>query len=482
MPSTVIVNNLTAVHKDSGGVSMAFPDVCKTPTPAGPVPMPYPNVAKSSDTASGSRTVTGDGNPLMLKSSHFATSTGDEAGSAMGVASNKIKGKAYPKMYSFDVKVEGQNVFRFTDIMLQNGGSPTNTPPAAEMQNTKVAVGTSAGTLKDPEEPEVVKLAWARQEACCGDEAALNVGTKNCPEGSVLSVRIHRAGEPKSVVGGLSAKLSGNKANPRWVTRRGPYKKEVKVAGLQEAFKGQQNTSKELLLKAPEPIAKEKIGPKQVRTPVYTESTVLGKKRWIKDLKRVYGWEVCYEIELKTGELMVTRLIDFELQAGAKAPKQLKRLWKKEIENVWDRKFRLHRSKCKRGNDCNCSSKNGCCSFNIRIRCGWGRGHGQKVLLYAGANDPKSWGKKGKWWFSHDWWEQLKGVPVTVRAHEFGHLIGMYDEYPAGACDPLRKYDNIPLSIMSSGKTVYQQHMKDFHAWFEKKVKSIIGPTRLRRI
>ncbi|WP_095989274.1 DUF4150 domain-containing protein [Cystobacter fuscus] len=188
MPTTVIVNNLSAVHKDSGGVSMAFPDVCKTPTPAGPVPMPYPNVAQSADTANGSRTVTGDGNPLMLKSSHFATSTGDEAGSAMGVASNKIKGKAYPKMYSFDVKVEGQNVFRFTDIMLQNGGSPTNTPPAAEMQNTTVAVGSGAETLKDPEEPEVVKMAWARQEACCGDEAALNVGTRNFPDDSVLSL------------------------------------------------------------------------------------------------------------------------------------------------------------------------------------------------------------------------------------------------------------------------------------------------------
>ena len=26
------------------GRSYAFPDVCKTPTPAGPVPIPYPNI------------------------------------------------------------------------------------------------------------------------------------------------------------------------------------------------------------------------------------------------------------------------------------------------------------------------------------------------------------------------------------------------------------------------------------------------------
>lgn len=34
MAATVIVNNLTVVHRDSGGSSVAAPDVCKTPTPA----------------------------------------------------------------------------------------------------------------------------------------------------------------------------------------------------------------------------------------------------------------------------------------------------------------------------------------------------------------------------------------------------------------------------------------------------------------
>jgi hypothetical protein len=28
-----------------GGAVAAFPDVCKTPVPAGPVPIPYPNIA-----------------------------------------------------------------------------------------------------------------------------------------------------------------------------------------------------------------------------------------------------------------------------------------------------------------------------------------------------------------------------------------------------------------------------------------------------
>jgi len=138
MAVTVGVNNLSVVHKDSGGVTIAFPDVCKTPSPAGPVPIPYPNIAKSSDTAKGSKKVQCDGNPICLKDSNFSMSTGDEAGSAGGgVASNKTKGKAEFINFSFDVMVEGKNVARAFDMMLHND---KNTPPFPLMQGPVVAV------------------------------------------------------------------------------------------------------------------------------------------------------------------------------------------------------------------------------------------------------------------------------------------------------------------------------------------------------
>lgn len=481
MPSTLIVNRLTVVHKDSGGVSTAFPDVCKTPTPAGPVPLPYPNVAQSADTAGASRTVKADGNPIMLKSSYFAQSSGDEAGSAMGVVSNKIKGKAYPKMYSFDVKVEGENVFRLTDLMLQNGGSPTNTPPGAEVQGNQGALGGEAA-VEDPETAKVVKLAWSRVDACCGDEAALSVTTENCPDGTELTLRVHRAGEPDTILGYVDATIRGGKDSPRWVTRRGPYKKEVKATGRQRELEGQETTTEDLLLKAPEPGVKELIGPKNIRTPAYVSAVIGGKPVWKKHPSKVYGWEACYFIELKAGSLCVTRRVDFDAQPGAHPTRRIRRMWQREIENVWDAKFRIHRSRCKRGNKCDCPSRNGCCAFLIRVACRWGAGHGKKVKLYAGANDPSGWGKPGQWWYSHDWWMIPKGVPPTVRAHEFGHLIGMYDEYLAGACEPSRKFANIPTSVMSSGRKVFPHHMKEFHEWFRKKAGSVIGPTRLLRL
>jgi uncharacterized Zn-binding protein involved in type VI secretion len=140
VPATVIVNGRTVVHQSSGGVATGFPDVCKTPSPGGPIPIPYPNIAMSSDTADGSKTVKMDGNPIMLKGSNFATSTGDEPGSAGGVVSNCTKGKAEFILYSFDVKVDGQNVARLGDMMIQNKGSAANTPPIPEVQPPLVVV------------------------------------------------------------------------------------------------------------------------------------------------------------------------------------------------------------------------------------------------------------------------------------------------------------------------------------------------------
>lgn len=135
MPVTVSANHLTVVHAGSNGVTIAFPDVCKTPAP--PVPVPYPNVARSSDTAKGAKTVKADGNPICIESSNFMLSTGDEAGALLGVASNKIKGKAEFVNFSFDVQVEGKGVPRAFDLMLHND---KNTPPAPLMQGPGIAL------------------------------------------------------------------------------------------------------------------------------------------------------------------------------------------------------------------------------------------------------------------------------------------------------------------------------------------------------
>ncbi|MGC3998845.1 MAG: DUF4150 domain-containing protein [Anaeromyxobacter sp.] len=146
MPSSVGVNKLSIVNADTNGVTIAFPDVCKTPSPGGPVPIPYPNIAKSSDTSKGTKKVKVEGKPVCIQGSTFAMSTGDEAGTAGGgVASNKIKGPAEFVNYSFDVQLEGKGAARSFDLMLHN---QKNTPPFPVLQGPVIAIGKMKGTEK----------------------------------------------------------------------------------------------------------------------------------------------------------------------------------------------------------------------------------------------------------------------------------------------------------------------------------------------
>lgn len=137
MGVTVGVNHLSVVHKSSGGITPCFPDVCKTPTPGGPVPIPYPNIAKSSDTDKAAKKVTCDGKPVALKTSNFKTSVGDEPGTVKGIVSSKTKGIAEFVNYSFDTKIEGKNVPRALDLMLHNN---KNTPPFPVIQMPIVSI------------------------------------------------------------------------------------------------------------------------------------------------------------------------------------------------------------------------------------------------------------------------------------------------------------------------------------------------------
>lgn len=124
MPVSIKVNGVanSLVHKGSNHVSMAtIPDVCKTPTPGGPVPMPYPNVSQSATLANGTTTVKADGGMMIaIKGSEFSMSNGDEPGTIGGVKSSTFIKESTWILYSFDVKMEGQGACRLSDKKFQN--------------------------------------------------------------------------------------------------------------------------------------------------------------------------------------------------------------------------------------------------------------------------------------------------------------------------------------------------------------------------
>ncbi|WP_414640688.1 PAAR-like domain-containing protein [Archangium sp.] len=86
--SKVYANGRSVVHKGDGQVNTcAVPDVCKTPSPGGPVPVPYVNVARDGALSKGSTSVTLEGNPVALKDSNLGTSSGDEPGDSWNLPS-----------------------------------------------------------------------------------------------------------------------------------------------------------------------------------------------------------------------------------------------------------------------------------------------------------------------------------------------------------------------------------------------------------
>ena len=120
MAQTVFANGRGIAHKNSSTMNFVFPDVCKTPTTGGPVPIPYPNIAQSSDAANGPTSVTIDGAMPMVQGAIYSKTAGDEAGSAGGVVSGMNRAEAEFMTYSFDVKIEGKGAGRLGDMLLHN--------------------------------------------------------------------------------------------------------------------------------------------------------------------------------------------------------------------------------------------------------------------------------------------------------------------------------------------------------------------------
>ena len=95
-----------------------IPDVCKTPTPGGPIPLPYPNISQSSMLAKGTTTVKADGGMMIaIKGSEFSMSNGDEPGTVGGVKSSTFIKESTWILYSFDVKMAG-------GTLIQAGSAP----------------------------------------------------------------------------------------------------------------------------------------------------------------------------------------------------------------------------------------------------------------------------------------------------------------------------------------------------------------------
>jgi hypothetical protein len=180
MSATVKVNgeDFTLVHKGSTGMATCTaPDVCKTPSPGGPVPTPYPKIVSlSSDLENGTTTVTADGgNMCAIKGSDFSRCTGDEPGTAGGVKSNTNMKEATWILYSFDVKMDGASACRKTDKMMMNHentvclGGEEQMKEAVQQLKDILCKCDQAWDDKADKSKETCRSLGEKKHKCCDD-------------------------------------------------------------------------------------------------------------------------------------------------------------------------------------------------------------------------------------------------------------------------------------------------------------------------
>lgn len=106
------------------GICFAFPNVCDTQTPAGPVPIPYPSIGQLSDaqqvTDGGSDGVYAAGNPLVTVNSSISSTTGDSAGTTGTTSGQPVGGPVEFSSGSGSVFANGHAVVRLLDPTEQN--------------------------------------------------------------------------------------------------------------------------------------------------------------------------------------------------------------------------------------------------------------------------------------------------------------------------------------------------------------------------
>ena len=176
-----------------------------------------------------------------------------------------------------------------------------------------------------------------------------------------------------------------------------------------------------------------------------TRETITGRL----SAKNRFSWRYSYDIAFRESKVFVQVVIHL-IPAGGVTKLELDRVkpvWEKGIEEVWANKFSIATPAGERYPIIiDVSFKGSQYHHDVIVRPGGGR------------SDELNW--------------NLLDSPA-IAAHEFGHMLGVFDEYRRGAIAPQSGIVDA-TSIMTSNPTAgmtYARHYKGFLAWFVNKTK-----------
>ncbi|NOQ15152.1 MAG: hypothetical protein GQ583_11840 [Methyloprofundus sp.] len=157
-----------------------------------------------------------------------------------------------------------------------------------------------------------------------------------------------------------------------------------------------------------------------------------------------FSWYYGFDIELKKQVILLNVAINLIPAPGVSRVElsQTKSIWKKAIENTWSNQYAI--------------KTNTGAIYPILITVSFRAlsfHHSVIVRPGKGSSDELNW--------------NVRDSQQTV-AHEFGHMLGAFDEYLHGANDPANPIidsSSIMSSLPKSGK-IYARHFHKIQAWF----------------
>lgn len=113
------------LNTQMGGLNFGFPDVCLTPTPVGPIPIPYPNFSAgiTANPGTACKKTYATCMPVHNLMTMGTISMGDNTGVNMGVASGMVMGPHRHLLGSFTLINECMPATKMTSMTGQNGVS-----------------------------------------------------------------------------------------------------------------------------------------------------------------------------------------------------------------------------------------------------------------------------------------------------------------------------------------------------------------------
>jgi hypothetical protein len=157
-----------------------------------------------------------------------------------------------------------------------------------------------------------------------------------------------------------------------------------------------------------------------------------------------FAWRYAYDIEFKNDKVCVTVAVNLIAAGGVTKPEldRVKPVWKEGIEKVWSDRFAIS------------APSGNLYPIVIDVFFNAVRYHHDVIVRPGGGrSDQLNW--------------NILDSPAMA-AHEFGHMVGVYDEYRRGALAPQTRIID-PSSIMTSNPTsgmTYARHYQGFLAWF----------------